>query len=70
MKDYGGAFKLADESLKQIHSDEVLWHSTCSYPIHRLYLLNQQAHSSLTLGSYFSSTNNCSAFNKRKTIIK
>lgn len=32
--------------------------------------MNPQAHFSLIRSSYFSSSNNCSAFNKRKIIIK
>lgn len=53
------------------HSDHVLLRSVCSIRQTRgLYQVSRQAHLSFTCTSYFASSNNCSAFNKRTTIIK
>lgn len=53
------------------HSDNVLLRSVCSIRQTRgLYQVSRQAHLSFTCTSYFASSNNCSAFNKRTTIIK
>lgn len=66
-----GVFKLVDESLKNSFSQcpialHVLLSDRCLVSTYWTYRLVSHSHNS----SYFTSSNNCSAFNKRKTIIK